>query len=265
MTFKQKLAGTIDQNKSLVCVGLDLERSKLPAILSKKKDPLFEFNKTIIDATLDLVCCYKPNSAFYEAEGVAGLELLQRTIAYINGRVPVILDVKRGDIGNTAKAYAKAAFEDLKADAVTLSPYMGFDSVEPFIAYKAKAAFVLCLTSNPGSIDFQKPELFKSVAQKVTEWDKKYGNLGLVVGATNAQDIQEVRTHAPGLPFLVPGVGAQGGSVQDVLNYGVRSKQDQVIINSSRAILYASTDADFGTAARRATLQLRDEINSFRK
>ncbi len=263
-TFNEHLKNVIKKNDSLVCVGLDIEPSKLPKHLSTSSDPLWEFNKGIIDATIDLVCAYKPNSAFYEAEGEAGMRLLKRTIEHINGRVPVILDVKRGDIGNTAKAYAKSAFDDLKADAVTVSPYMGFDSLEPFLTYKDKGVFMLCLTSNPGAADFQKPDLFKKVADKAAGWNRTHGNIGLVVGATNSADIAEVRTRTPGIPFLVPGVGAQGGSIKDVMDYGARTADDICIINSSRGILFASGEKDFSEAARTATKKLRDEINTFR-
>jgi orotidine-5'-phosphate decarboxylase len=263
MPFKPKLQEVITRNKSMVCVGLDIDPAKLPPHLAKNTEPLWEFNKNIIDATIDLVCAYKPNSAFYEAEGEKGLALLRRTIKHIAGRVPVILDVKRGDIGNTAKAYARSAFEELGADAVTLSPYMGLDSLEPFLTYTEKGIFILCLTSNPGAADFQKPDLYKKVAEKALEWNKRYGNIGLVVGATNSAEIKEVRGRAPGLPFLVPGVGAQGGSVQEVLKFSLTALEDLVLINSSRGILYASSGRDFAEAAREETRALRDEINSY--
>ncbi|MBU0580670.1 MAG: orotidine-5'-phosphate decarboxylase [Candidatus Margulisbacteria bacterium] len=264
MVFIEKLKKTIEKNKSQVCIGLDPDLSKFPTHLKSNPEAIYEFNKSIIEGTVDVVCAYKPNIAFYEAEGWAGLQALKKTIEFIAGRVPVILDAKRGDIGNTAQAYAKSIFEDFKADAVTLSPYMGLDSLEPFLKYKDKGAFILCLTSNPGADDFQKPDLYKQVASKVFQWNVKYKNMGLVVGATNGKQIQEIRKIAPGIPFLVPGVGAQGGDLEEVFRKGVFTKEDIVIINSSRKIIYASAGKDYAQAAKQATHQLNTEINKIR-
>ena len=189
----EKIAAAAAANNSRICVGLDSERSRLPESVAGKTDPVYSFNCAVIEATIDLVCCYKPNMAFYEAEGVEGLKALAATIKYIDGRVPVILDAKRGDIGNTARNYARAAFDRLGADAVTVNPYLGFDSVEPFLEYPGKGIFILCLTSNPSSADFQlSPDgspLYEQVATKVLEWDQGKGRLGLVVGATHPEKI----------------------------------------------------------------------------
>ncbi|MFC1517806.1 orotidine-5'-phosphate decarboxylase [Candidatus Margulisiibacteriota bacterium] len=260
MNFKEKLKKAIQQNQSRLCIGLDTDPARLPAHLSDS----YEFNKSIIEATIDLVGAYKPNMAFYEAEGNTGLDALRKTIEFIAGRVPVILDAKRGDIGNTSKAYAKSIFDDYKADAVTLSPYMGLDSLEPFLKYKDKGAFILCLTSNPGAADFQLPDLYKSVASKVAEWSKQYKGLGLVVGATKPDQIKEIRKLAPSVPLLVPGVGAQGGSLQEVLMSGISGNDDIVLINSSRSIIYASSGKDHAEKARSSAKKLKDEMNKIK-
>lgn len=272
MTFKEKLDRITLKNNSLVCVGLDTELEKLPKSLRNKKNPIFEFNKAIIDATADLVCAYKPQMAFYEAVGVSGISALNKTKEYIRKKypdVPVILDAKRGDIGNTAEQYAREIFDLYEFDAVTVNPYLGFDSVEPFLKRTDKGVIILCRTSNPGAKDFQDLKvngrtLYQKVALKIVSWDKKYGNCLMVMGATWPQELREVREIAPKVPFLVPGIGAQGGKVSD-LKFGLNKEKKGLIINSSRGIIYASNSDDFAEAARKEALKLREEINSIRK
>ncbi|MFH1031668.1 MAG: orotidine-5'-phosphate decarboxylase [Chloroflexota bacterium] len=262
MNFNEKLAAIIKKNKSLVCVGLDPDPELMP-----EKVTVTEFNKAIIDATADLVCAYKPNFAFYEAMGEEGMAALRDTVKHIPTSIPIIGDAKRGDIGNTAKAYAKAIFSNLNFDAATVSPYLGFDSIEPFIQYKDKGVFILCRTSNAGALDFQALQikdknlsLFEMVARKASEWNK-YGNIGLVVGATYPEELKLIRQSYPDMPILIPGVGAQGGDLALTIRYGVDAQGVKTIINSSRQIIYASRQKDFALAARRAAQTLRDQIN----
>jgi orotidine-5'-phosphate decarboxylase len=266
MSFIEKLDNTVKKNNSLLCIGLDIDLKKIPPSLLNKPDPIFEFNKAIVDSTKDLVCAYKPNIAFYEMYGTYGLESLIKTIEYIGDSAPVILDAKRGDIGNTASAYAKTLFEIYKADAVTINPYMGFDSIEPFLAYKDRGLFILCLTSNPSSKDFQTEgvePLYKQVAKKVKIWNN-FGNCGLVVGATKAEELKEIRGIAGDMPILIPGVGAQGGDLQSSIRFGCNKKGERAIINSSRGIIFASSGEDFAGAAKVAARKLKEEINSYR-
>ena len=248
MNFIEKLARAIQKNKSLLCVGLDPDPALMP-----DKIGIFEFNKAIIDATADLVCAYKPNFAFYEALGNEGLDALKRTVDYIPEDIPVIGDAKRGDIGNTAKAYARSIFSYFNFDATTVNPYLGFDSIEPFIQYRDRGVFVLCRTSNAGAVDFQsltcevngsRHLLFEIVAEKVSQWNT-YGNLGLVVGATYPEELKLIRQRYPDMPLLIPGVGAQGGELSKVVSYGVDARRQRTIINSSRQILYASQREGF--------------------
>ncbi|MEA2064135.1 MAG: orotidine-5'-phosphate decarboxylase [Gemmatimonadota bacterium] len=257
----ERIAAASAKNESRICVGLDTDRSRLPESVLGRKDPLYFFNCAVVDATIDLVCCYKPNMAFYEAEGLEGLKALDATIKYINGRVPVILDAKRGDIGNTARAYARACFEWLGADAVTVNPYLGLDSVAPFMEYPEKGVFVLCLTSNKSSADFQLSPagapLHEQVARKVLEWVKGRGLLGLVVGATHPDKIKRIRGLSGDLPFLLPGIGAQGGSLECVDAAETASDALGVVVNSSRSIIYAGSDTDFGDRAHQAAEDLR--------
>jgi len=267
MDFADKLLEAVERNQSLVCVGLDPDPELMPQMR------LFDFNKAIIDVTSDLVCAYKPNLAFYEALGVEGLTALQRTVDYIPDDIPVIGDAKRGDIGNTARAYAKALFETLGFDAATVNPYLGYDSIEPFINYRDKAVFILCRTSNPGALDFQaltywsggpdskQEPLFKLVAQKAKEWNKN-NNIGLVVGATYPEELKEIRQLCPEMTLLIPGIGAQGGGLDSAVRYGVDAEGKKAIFSSSRQILYASKGSDFALAARRAADELRCRINS---
>ena len=264
MNFIEKLTNATQKNRSLLCVGLDPNPEWMPENMG-----IFEFNKAIIDATSDLVCAYKPNLAFYEALGNEGLDALKQTVKYIPDHIPVIGDAKRGDIGNTAKAYAKAIFSHFGFDATTVNPYLGFDSIEPFIQYRDKGVFILCRTSNAGALDFQalhlgeqgKP-LFEIVALKASEWNT-YGNIGLVVGATYPEELRLIRQSHPDMPLLIPGIGAQGGDLATVVRYGVDTQGQKAIINSSRQIIYASQGKDFAQAARRVASELRDQINSY--
>ena len=264
MNFIEKLAKAVQKNKSLLCVGLDPDLALMPEGVD-----IFEFNKAIIDATGDLVCAYKPNFAFYEALGSEGIDALKRTTDYIPEDIPVIGDAKRGDIGNTAKAYAQSIFSYFDFDAATVNPYLGFDSVEPFIQYREKGVFVLCRTSNAGAADFQALRcevdgnhqlLFEVVAEKVSRWNT-YGNLGLVVGATYPEELKLIRQRLPDMPLLIPGIGAQGGELSRVVSCGVDAGREKTIINSSRQILYASRGNDFAQVARLAAAELRDQIN----
>ncbi len=264
MNFMEKLTSAARKNRSLLCVGLDPDPELMPA-----KVGVFEFNKAIIDATSDLVCAYKPNFAFYEALGNEGLDALKRTVDYLPENIPTIADAKRGDTGNTAKAYAKAIFSYLNFDATTVSPYLGFDSIEPFIQYRDKGVFILCRTSNAGAIDFQalrckiesgyRP-LFEIVALRASQWNT-HGNIGLVVGATYPEELRLIRQSHPDMPLLIPGIGAQGGDLALTVRYGGDAQGEKAIINSSRQIIYASRGKDFAEAARQATLTLRDQIN----
>jgi len=267
MKFAEKLAHATLNNKSLLCVGLDPDPSLMP-----EKIGVIEFNKAIIDATAGLVCAYKPNFAFYEALGIAGLEALRKTVEHIPPNIPVIADAKRSDIGNTAKAYAKSIFDYYGFDAVTVNPYLGFDSLEPFINYKDKCVFLLCRTSNPGAVDFQSlpcnvpptpRHLFEIVAEKASQWNKS-GNIGLVVGATYPEELNIIRQNHPDMLLLIPGVGTQGGDLQTVIRYGINARKEGVIINSSRQVIYASKDKDFAAAARRVAAGIRDRINTYR-
>jgi orotidine-5'-phosphate decarboxylase len=264
MNFIEKLAKASRKNKSLLCVGLDTDPALLPDNMN-----VLEFNKAIIDATADQVCAYKPNIAFYEAMGLEGLEALKSTRDYIPADIPVIIDAKRGDIGNTAKAYARSLFDNFNFDAMTASPYLGLDSLQPFIDYKDKGVFILCRTSNPGAADFQSLKvetdngvkmLFEVVAEKVNEWNK-HGNLGLVVGATYPQELKTIRERYPQMPLLIPGVGTQGGELSETVRYGTDVKRERTVINSSRQILYAGKGKDFASAARKAAMDIRNKIN----
>lgn len=264
MKFVEKLNAAVQKNRSLVSVGLDTSPELIPAGMS-----VFDFNRAIIDATADLVCVYKPNLAFYEAQGENGLDALYRTVRYIPRDIPVIGDAKRGDIGNTAEAYARALFDQIGLDAATVSPYLGFDSVEPFLKYRDKGVIILCRTSNKGATDFQSLlcqyegktlPLYQVVALKASQWNTN-GNVGLVVGATYPEELKTIRQAHPALPILIPGVGAQGGDLALAVKYGLDANQRGIIINSSRQIIYASQGSDFASAAQRATQTLRDAIN----
>jgi orotidine-5'-phosphate decarboxylase len=268
LNFIEKLGGAVWENNSLLCIGLDPDPALMPAGIS-----VFEFNRAIIDATADLVCAYKPNLAFYEALGREGTEALSLTVKYIPPDIPIIADAKRNDIGNTARAYATALFNYFGFDAATVNPYLGFDSLEPFLQYRDKGTLILCRTSNPGAVDFQSLRcetdngyraLFEIVADKAEAWNTN-GNIGLVVGATYPQELKTIREQHPTLPLLIPGVGTQGGDMELVVRYGVNARGEGAIINSSRQVLYASKDRDFALAARKVASELREQINRYRR
>jgi orotidine-5'-phosphate decarboxylase len=258
-------------NKSLVCVGLDPEIERLPPSIAEEASPIFQFNKAIIDATADVVCAYKPQFAHYAAYEAE--DQLERTIEYIHRTypaVPVILDSKRGDVGNTAERYALEAFERYAADAVTVNPYLGGDSLEPFLKYEHKGVVILCRTSNPGARDVQDLQigsrrLYHVIAELVAQKWNTRGNCMMVVGATYPRELAEIREIAGDIPFLVPGVGAQGGDVAQAVLNGRTRNGTGLVISSSRAILYASSGEDFAAAARKATTTLRDQINANRR
>ena len=263
---KQALINQIQQKKSFLCIGLDVDLAKIPSHLLAEEDPIFEFNKQLIDATHHLAVAYKPNTAFYEAYGIKGWQALEKTINYINTNYPeifTIADAKRGDIGNTSTMYAKAFFEDLNFDSVTVAPYMGSDSVEPFLAFENKTTILLALTSNKGGLDFQglktsNSELYKEVLKTALTW-KNSKNLMFVVGATKAEYFSEIRKIVPNHFLLVPGVGAQGGNLQDVCKYGL-NKDCGLLINSSRGIIYAGNDENFAKAAQKEALKLQQQM-----
>ncbi len=262
----QQLIDQIKIKKSFLCVGLDVDLTKIPPHLLVLEDPIFEFNKAIIEATHDVAVAYKPNIAFFEAYGIKGWLALQKTINYINENHPeifTIADAKRGDIGNTSSMYAKAFFEDLNFDSVTVAPYMGKDSVEPFLAFENKHTIMLALTSNEGAFDFQTllvdgKELYKQVLETSKTW-KNSANLMYVVGATKAEYFTEIRKIVPDSFLLVPGVGAQGGSLSEVCKYGMNDTIG-LLINSSRAIIYASNGTDFVEKAREEALKMQQEM-----
>ena len=262
----QELIDQIRIKKSFLCIGLDVDLTKIPEHLLELEDPIFEFNKAIIDATHDLCVSYKPNTAFYEAYGIKGWQALQKTINYINERHPeifTIADAKRGDIGNTSTMYAKAFFEDLNFDSVTVAPYMGKDSVEPFLAFKNKHTIMLALTSNEGAFDFQTlnvngDELYKQVLKTSKTW-KNSQNLMYVVGATKAEYFSKIRQLVPNSFLLVPGIGAQGGNLQEVCQFGM-NEDIGLLINSSRGIIYASNGLDFAEKAREEALKIQVEM-----
>ncbi|MTG98419.1 MULTISPECIES: orotidine-5'-phosphate decarboxylase [Myroides] len=267
----QQLLEQIKKKNSFLCIGLDVDMTKIPSFLLKEEDPIFSFNKAIIDATHDVAVAYKPNIAFYEAYGIKGWESLKKTIDYINQNYPelyTIADAKRGDIGNTATMYAKAFFEDMEFDSVTVAPYMGKDSVEPFLTFENKHTILLALTSNEGAFDFQTQLIEgKPLYQKVIEKSQTYNNadnLMYVVGATKAEYFKEIRNIVPHSFLLVPGVGAQGGSLQDVCQYGLND-QVGLLINSSRGIIFASNKEDFAEKAREQALLLQREMSDILK
>ena len=265
MTTEQ-LISQIKKKKSFLCIGLDVDLNKIPKHLLNEEDPIFAFNKAIIDATNHLCVAYKPNTAFYEAYGIKGWQALEKTINYLNENHPevfTIADAKRGDIGNTSTMYAKAFFEDLAFDSVTVAPYMGKDSVEPFLAFENKHTILLALTSNQGAFDFQtktleNQELYKEVLEVSKEWEGAE-NLMYVVGATKAEYLADIRQIIPDNFLLVPGVGAQGGNLQDVCKYGMTSNIG-LLINSSRGIIYASKKKDFAQAAALKAELLQNEM-----
>ncbi len=265
MTTEQLIA-QIYKKRSFLCIGLDTDLDKIPTHLLDDEDPLFAFNKAIIDATHHLCVAYKPNTAFYEAYGSKGWESLSKTAAYIKKVDPeifTIADAKRGDIGNTATRYAKAFFEDMEFDAVTVAPYMGRDSVEPFLSFDKKHTILLALTSNEGAFDYQLKDIegqkFFELVLGTSQTYRNSQNLMYVVGATKAEYLLEVRKHVPDHFLLVPGVGAQGGSLEEVCKYGM-NKNIGLLVNSSRGIIYASGDRDFSEAAAKKAAVLQNQM-----
>lgn len=260
------LIAEIHRKQSFLCIGLDTDLEKIPPHLLKEKDPVFAFNKAIIDATHHLCVAYKPNIAFYEAYGIKGWQSLEKTIQYINKEHPeifTIADAKRGDIGNTSTRYAKAFFEDLQFDSITVAPYMGKDSVEPFLAFTDRHTILLALTSNEGAFDYQTKlvdgqELFKRVLETSKTYENSE-NLMYVVGATKAEHLREIRKIIPDSFILVPGVGAQGGSLEEACRYGM-NKNIGLLINSSRGIIYASKEKDFAKAAALKAAELQNQM-----
>lgn len=265
---QQELFEQIQKKRSFLCVGLDTDIQKVPQHLMDTSDPIFSFNKEIIDATAEFSVAYKPNVAFYESLGSKGWESLEKTIMYLKSKYPeifVIADAKRGDIGNTSNLYARAFFDKLDFDAVTVAPYMGEDSVKPFMTYLGKWVILLALTSNKGAFDFQFNEdketgekLFESVLKKSQEWGTNE-NMMYVVGATKAEKLKEIREIVPDHFLLVPGVGAQGGSLKEVAENGLNSKCG-LLVNSSRGIIYASQDVDFAQKAKDAAREVQQEM-----
>ncbi len=264
---RQQLINEIFTKKTFLCVGLDTDINKIPAHLKNEDDPIFAFNKAIIDATAPYCVAYKPNLAFYECYGLKGMLAFEKTIQYIKENHPnhfIIADAKRGDIGNTSKMYAQTFFEEFNLDSVTVAPYMGEDSVKPFLEYDGKWVILLALTSNKGSHDFQLTEdkqgerLFEKVLKKSQEWGTTE-NLMYVVGATQGKMFEDIRRIAPEHFLLVPGVGAQGGSLQEVCKYGM-TKDCGLLVNSSRGIIYASTDTDFAEVAAVKAKELQEEM-----
>lgn len=266
---RQQLTEIIRSRRSFLCVGLDTDIKKIPEHLLGEAEPMFAFNKAIIDATAPYCVAYKPNIAFYECQGIAGWDSLRKTIEYLHENYPdhfIIADAKRGDIGNTSKMYASAFFEDLDCDSVTVAPYMGEDSVTPFLGYEGKWVILLALTSNPGSHDFQfinstdGTPLWQSVIKKSQNWAGP-DSMMYVVGATQGRMFEEIRKVAPEHFLLVPGVGAQGGSLDEVCRYGL-TKDCGLLVNSSRGIIYASKGMDFAEAAAAKARELRDQMDS---
>jgi orotidine-5'-phosphate decarboxylase len=264
---REQLIDQIKIKKSFLCIGLDVDLEKIPQHLLELEDPIFEFNKQIIDATHHLTVAYKPNTAFYEAYGIKGWKSLERTIHYLNNNYPeifTIADAKRGDIGNTSTRYARAFLEGLNFDSITVAPYMGSDSVEPFLAFEDKFTILLALTSNKGGLDFQTFEdqsglrLYEKVLRTSLTW-KNSERLMYVVGATRPEYFQKIRKIIPDHFLLVPGIGAQGGNLQNVCKFGI-NKDIGLLINSSRGIIYASKDTDFAEAAAQKTMELQSEM-----
>ncbi|MBN1997089.1 orotidine-5'-phosphate decarboxylase [candidate division KSB1 bacterium] len=268
MTFEQKLQNCIQRKNSLLCVGLDTVIEKIPEFLRSEPEAMFTFNKQIIEATADFAAAYKVNTAFYEAYGSAGWRALEKTFSALPNDVIKIADAKRGDIGNTSTMYSRALFDCLGADAITVNPLLGTDSINPFLIDPEKGVFFLCLTSNPGSADFQrfsdgKIRLYEKIALYVNQWNS-LNNCGLVVGATHPDELIGVRK-ITNVPFLIPGIGAQKGDVQQAVQNGTDKNGGNALFNSSRAIIYASSGHDFALAARREAKNTCEKINTFRK
>ncbi|NIR47006.1 orotidine-5'-phosphate decarboxylase [candidate division KSB1 bacterium] len=271
MNFTQRLSQIIREQDSLLCIGLDPDIRRIPAKMANSADPLYNFCSEIIERTLHTAAAYKLNLAFFESEGSKGWAALEKLIQIIPDTVLTIADAKRGDIGTSSEMYARAILDKLNFDAVTVNPYMGKDSVEPFLRQSDKGAFVLCLTSNPGNRDFQyfrdgdgAKTLHSHVAKTVLGWNQNE-NCGLVVGATQPEELQSIRKAAPELPFLIPGVGTQGGDLKAAVLNGTDASGGLALFNVSRGIIYKSSERDFAEAAKREAETLRDQINEFRK
>lgn len=268
MNFTQRLNKTIDEKNSLLCVGLDTVLEKIPPFIRKKEDPIFQFNKAVVKATADFACAYKVNTAFYEAYGLEGWKALKQTFDFLPQNTIKIADAKRGDIGNTSKMYARSLFEWLGADAITVNPLMGGDSVSPFLENPEKGVFFLCLTSNPGSADLQhfsngQEKLYQQIIRLVNSWNTK-GNCGLVVGATHPAELSAIREQAEDIPFLIPGIGAQGGDIESSVKNGTDTNGRGAIFNSSRAIIYASQKENFINDVRTAAKKTAETLNQAR-
>ena len=268
MNFTARLLQSQKKSNSLLCIGLDTDVAKLPEFLKSHENPQFEFNRRIIEATSDIVCAYKINSAFYEAEAERGWRALRETLRSIPPFSISIADAKRGDIGNSSERYASIFLNELKFDAVTINPYLGKDSVVPFIQSSEQCAFILAVTSNPGAKDFQylkvgKKFLYEKVIETALKWNAKK-NVGFVAGATKPNELRSIRKKAPAAPLLIPGVGAQGGSVETAVRYGCDNRGYLAIINASRSVIYASNGENFAEAARAEAIKLREEINYWR-
>ncbi len=264
MNAQEKLKNRINKNLH-ICVGLDTDINKIPAHLKNLPDPIFEFNKMIIDSTIEHANSYKINFAFYEKEGLKGLEILEKTIEYIDKDILIIGDAKRGDIGNTSKKYAQSVFDYYKCDAITLHPYMGYESIEPFISYKDKISFILGLTSNPSAADFEQLKLdsgkylYQEVIAKTNEWNKN-NNCGLVFGATNLKQLIDNIESFNNMPILLPGVGAQGGSLEEVVSVFKNNKKDNFIINVSRGLIYIDSSDKFTDYVTKKILDYNKKI-----
>lgn len=272
MNFLTTLEKSIYANNSLLCIGLDTDFEKLPTSIRKQHEPIFAFNKAIIDATSTLVCSYKIQIAYYASLGIPGIQALIQTIHHIHTYypdLPVILDAKRGDVGETSEKYAQEAFDSIEADALTVNPYLGKDALLPFLKRKEKGIIVLCRTSNKGAADFQdlitdEETVYLKVAKAVAQWNAEFGNCLLVVGATWPEDMKKIRAVSPEMFFLVPGIGAQGGNLEQTLRAGLREDKSGLIIHAARSIIYASSGVDFAEKAREEALKLRNLINTYR-
>jgi orotidine-5'-phosphate decarboxylase len=269
MTFSRKIRLVQKKQASLLCIGLDTDVALLPRHLGRSPGAVLAFNRRIIDATADLVCAYKLNLAFYETQGAEGWRVMEKTLEHIPGGIITIGDGKRGDIGNSSERYARALFDELGFDAVTVNPYMGYDSVEPFLRRSDRGVFLLALTSNLGSKDFQRLKVsgkpvYERVVRSAVMWNTRK-NIGLVVGGTHPNELKRIRKLAPEVPLLIPGIGTQGGDLQSAVRYGCTKSGDRAIINASRSVLYASSGNDFARAARTEAMKLRDEMEGYRE
>ena len=267
MSFTESLRKIQEEQNSLLCIGLDSDPDLLPTHLGKTPESVLEFNNQVIEATKDLVCGYKLNLAFYEALGSEGWKVLESTISSVPATLLVIGDAKRGDIGNTAERYASALLADLKFGAVTVNPYMGYDSIEPFIKYRERGVFLLALTSNQGSKDFQRLKVgqtpfYEKIVVAAKKWNSN-NNLGLVVGATHPRELKKIRSMVPTIPLLIPGIGKQGGDLRSVVRYGCDRKGLMAVINVGRSIIYTSRETDFAAAVRKEAMAVRDEIRMY--